>query len=74
MRRSLRVFHALRALQFLHELAHSLVDGEYDGLSRGDTEHTGSDSLVERSVALLTPHIERNCGYPLECALARCTR
>ena len=72
-RRSLRIPHTSRALQLFDESAHSFVYGEYNSLSGGDTEHTRGDTLVERSVALLTPHIEGNCRYPLERALARCS-
>jgi len=71
MRRSLRVFHTLRTLQLLHELAHSFIYSEYDGLSGSDTENARGDTLVECSVAFLTPHIKRNCRYPLKRALAR---
>jgi hypothetical protein len=72
--RSLRIFHTFRALHLLNDLAYSLIYGKYDGLSGGDTEHTRSDALVERSVALLTPHIEGNHRYPLKRALARGNR
>lgn len=74
MRRSLRVSYTSRGLQLLDEPAHSLVYGEYDSLSGGDAEYTRGDALVERSVALLTPHVEGNYGYPLERALAGCYR
>ena len=70
-RRSLGISYTSGALQLLDELAHSLVYGKYDSLSRSNAEHTRCDALVERSVALLTPHVEGNCRYPLECALAR---
>ena len=71
MKGSLRVFHTLRALQFLHEAAHSLVYCEYNGLSGSNTEDTGGDPLVECPVTFLAPHIERNRRYPLKCALIR---
>lgn len=74
MRGSLRVFHTLRALQLLHELAHSFIYSKHDGLSGSDTENARGDTLVECSVAFLAPHIKGNCRYPLERALARRSR
>ena len=42
------------------DLSHFLVDREHDGLAGRYTQHTGSDTLVERAEAFLAEHFTRN--------------
>ena len=47
-------------MHIFDDLSHFLVDREHDGLAGRYTQHTGSDTLVERAEAFLAEHFTRD--------------